>query len=177
MSAMLCPLFTYGQQAKEEKVKVGKTEMTGFVATSKYDKTLVDEALTQKLTEAGLTKHGKKKKFYTFMGASWPAVSATKMDIYYKVSKKKHKAKIYVVASKGYDNYITAASDATTATNITNFIGSIDALVERNAEIKRKELEMKMMNEQLAADKENLKKAEEEKARKAKELDALKQKS
>ena len=157
-------------------VKLGKSEVTGFAATSNYEPSLVEEAIAGKLKDAGIRTHGKKKKRYTYTGVSLPEISLNKIDLYYKVQKKKHKSKIYFIVSKGYDNYVSTATDAAMAANVINFIGKIDGVVAHNEEIKRKEQEMKVMDEQVEKQKEDITKAEEEKKQKEKEREDMKNK-
>ena len=174
LGILLFPILTTAQEAKEKAIKMGKKEMPGFVATGKYEKALVQQAIMGRLNEAGIRKHKKKKNFYVFKEITWPDISANKIDLYYKVSKKKHKSKIYFVVSKGYDNYVTSVSDATVAAAIVNFLAQVDSMVERSEEIKNKEREVKLMDDKLMQEKLDVKKAEEEKARKAKELEEMK---
>jgi len=108
------------------------------------------------------------------MAADWPTLSPNKVDVYYKVQKKKHISKIYFIASKGYDNYITSATDPTLAVGINNFLGGIDAAVARNEAIKQKEQEVKMANDKLEQDKAAVQQAEDDKDRKTKELQTMK---
>lgn len=171
--ALLCLQAAYGQKIKEENIKIGKAEAKGFIATSKYSKTQVAEAMSEELERVGLRKHGKMKKFYTYLGADCPTLSPNKIDVYYKVQKKKHHAKIYFIASKGYDNYITSASDAAITANINTFLGGIDAVVAHNEAIKQKEQEVKMAAEKLDQDKAAMQKAADEKVRKEKELQTI----
>jgi hypothetical protein len=172
--AMLCMPVAFGQKIGESDIKIGKVEAKGFVATTKYNKTQVSEVLESKLRKAGLSKHGKMKKFYTFRGVDCVALSPAKIDVYYKVQKKKHHAKIYFIASKGYDNYITSASDAAIAANINTFLGNIDDMVALNEEIKQKQLEVKLAGEKLEQDKASMQKAADEKAQKQKQLQTMK---
>jgi|GEM_PF-1378274 len=174
-SALLLPVLGYGQQIKEGTIKVGKEEKAGFIATSKHDHSMVEEAMSGKLADAGLKKYKKKKKFYCYKEVSLADISPTKIDLCYKVQKKKHKSRIYLVVSKGYDNYVTSASDATTAANINSFLTQIDAVVEHNEEVKRKELEVKQMNDNIEQQKAAVKKAEEEKNKQSKALESMKQ--
>jgi hypothetical protein len=173
LPALLCLQAAYGQKINEDNIKIGKAEAKGYVATSKYSKAQVDEALAGELERVGLKKHGKMKKFYTFMAADWPTLSPNKVDVYYKVQKKKHHAKIYFIASKGYDNYITSASEPTLAAGINNFLGGIDAAVARNEAIKQKEQEVKVAGDKLEQDKANVQKAADDKARKTRELETM----
>jgi hypothetical protein len=48
------------------------------------------------------------------------------IDLYYAIKGKKKRAKVYLVASKGYDNYIADVSDATSAGSISSFFQQLD---------------------------------------------------
>ncbi len=160
---MFLPISGYAQQVNEQMIKIGKGEVTGFMAPSAYDHTTVEDAIAAKLKEAGIKTHGKKKKLYTYKDVSLPAISSNKVDLYYKVQKKKHTSKIYFIVSKGYDNYISTATDPSIAANITNFLSKIDGTIANNQAIQQKE--------------EDLKKIEADKKQKEQELDALKKNS
>lgn len=170
---MLFHLIGNAQEVREGKIMVGKNEMAGYIATCKYNKTLVQEAIAGKLNGAGIAKISKKKKFYTLKNISLPEISPYKIDLYYKIQKKKHKSIVYFIVSKGYDNYITSASDAVISANINNFLHQIDGIVAHNEEVKQKEEELQKMNEKIEKEKNDVKKAEDEKAKKVKELQDL----
>jgi hypothetical protein len=171
---LLCPIFSFGQKVEEGTIKIGKSEASGFIATSKYDKGQIEEALAAEFTKAGLKKPGKKKKFITYKEVEWPAISPAKIDVYYKVGTKKRRTKVYFIVSKGYNNYVTSANDAIIATNITTFLGQIDATAALNEEIKRKEQEVNEMNAKLEKEKAALQKAEDEKRKKEQEIEDMK---
>ncbi len=173
---VMMPSILRAQKISEETVKMGKQSAACFVAAIKHEKDDVQAALIAELEKAGLKKAKKKKKFYRMMGVEWPSVSSGKLDLYYKVSGKRHKSKIYFVASKGYDNYITNANDAGAASAINAFLSGINAAVEHNIEIKNKEAEVQQMNEKLEKEKQDMKKAEENKRKKEKELEEMKKK-
>jgi hypothetical protein len=160
ISVLLLPLYTVAQQVNEQMVKVGKGEVTGFCAQSAYEHSIVEEAIAQKLRDAGIKTHGKKKKLYTYRGVSLPEISPNMIDLYYKVQKKKDRSKIYFIVSKGYNNYVSTATDPVIAANVISFLSKIDASIARNAEIKQKE--------------DDIKKADEYKKQKEKELEELK---
>jgi hypothetical protein len=172
--ALLCLQAAFAQKINEDNIKIGNAKAKGFVAISKYSKAQVDEVMASKMSGVGLKKHSKTKKFYTFLAADCPTLSPNKIDIYYKVQKKKHHAKIYFIASKGYDNYITSASDAAAAANINKFLGNIDVMVALNEEIKQKEQDLKFAGEKLDQDKAGMQKAADDKAQKEKELHTMK---
>lgn len=171
---LLGPLSGFAQKIEEGTIKIGKTEASGFTATSKYSEDQVKDAIEAEFIKAGLKKPGKKKKFITYKEVEWPAISQTKIDVYYKVAKKKRKTRIYFVVSKGYNNYVTSANDAAVAANINTFLGQIDAMAALNEEIKRKEQEVREMNEKLEKEKAAMQKAEDEKRKKEQEIEAMK---
>ena len=175
LCVLLFPLMSYGQEIKEDVIKKGKTECNGFIATSKYETSLVEEAMTQQLGNAGITKGKTKSKFHTYKDVTLAEISPNKIDIYYKVHKKKHKSVIYFIVSKGYDNYVTSGNDAAMAANINTFLGKIDATVAHNEEVRLKEEEVRQMNAKLEQQKKALENTQEEKDKKAKELNELKQ--
>jgi hypothetical protein len=139
---LLLPFSLHAQQVKESDIKVGKSHRQGFVATSKYGKTEVAEMMNTKFAEAGLKKHSKKQKFITYKGVTWQPTGSNKVDLYYRVTEKKHKARIAFIASKGYDNYITSANDATTAANITAYLSELDEAIARDLAVKQKQHEL-----------------------------------
>ena len=171
---ILCPVLSFAQKVEEEDIKVGKMEAKGFVATSKHDDDIIKEVLTAEFEKAGFKKPGHKKKFTTYKEVDWAAISPTKLDIYYKVGTKKRRTKIYMVVSKGYNNYVTTASDASIAANITTFLTQVDAAATLREDIIRKEQEVKEMNAKLEKEKAALQKAEDEKRRKEQEIESMK---
>ena len=171
---LFLPFLTFGQEAKEGTVEMNKKDVPCFIAISKYQKSDVEDAITGQLKDAGMKKYKKKKNFYIYKKVSWPDICPNMIDLYYKVAKKKHKSKIYFIVSKGYDNYVTSANDATTSANITHFLGRINDVVAHNLEVQKKEEEVKQMNEKLAKKQAALKKAEKEKNKKDQELNDLK---
>lgn len=176
ITMLLVPAIGRSQKITEETIKMGKQNASCFVATSKFDKDDVQAAVVTELEKAGLKKAKKKKKFYRMMGVEWPAVSSGKLDLYYKVTGKRRKTKVYFIASKGYDNFITSANDAGAASAISTFLTNINATVEHNVEIKNKEAEVQRMNEKLEKEREDMKRAEESKRKKEKELEEMKKK-
>ena len=175
LGASFLPLFAHAQLVSEGTIKVGKDEKKGFIAACKNSRAEIKIALEGKLKEANLDKHSKKKGFYTYKGVVWSVASANKIDLCYAIKGKKRRAKIYLVASKGYDNYITSGSDATAAGNISIFLQQIDAEADKNIEIKKIEDEIAKANEKLQADQAKAKKAEEDKKKKDAELQKLKE--
>jgi hypothetical protein len=171
--ALLLPLGLKAQLISEAVIKIGKEHRNGFIASSKYGKAEMKDILAKKMDEAGLRKAGRKHKFLTFKGAAWPVTGGNKVDIYYKVAGKKHQSKVYFIVSKGYNNYITTATDGTAATNITEYLGGLDNAIAQNEQIQQKQEEIKAMNSTLDKEKNNVKKIDTDRDKKKPELQKL----
>ena len=167
------PFIANAQKVSEDVIKVGKESRNGFIARSKYGRTQMNEIIATKFTEAGFKKHGKKSKFHTYKGVIWSVTGPSKVDLYYKVTGKKHKARVYFIASKGYDNYITSSTDAATASSITNYLSQLDAAIALSEELKQKEKDLKELNANLDKQKANVKKTEAAKDQKSLEIKHL----
>jgi len=141
------PVAINAQQVKEEVIKVGRHKKDGFVATSdKYSKGQVKDILAAKFETAGLKMSGKKKKFYSFKSVIWPVSGHDKVDIYYRVVTRKHQTKIYFIASKGVNDFITSATDWNAATGIRHFLQQLEPSIALNEEVARKGQSVKDTN-------------------------------
>lgn len=172
----LAPLFCSAQKVSEQSIKMGNNQLNGYAAVSNHGKAEMKAAMEEKLTEAGIKKDSKKKGFYVYKGVSWPAISPNKVDVYYKVKGNGRKSTVYFVSSKGYDNYITSASDAQGASNITAFLQTLDAQIELDKQIKEKEAQLKKLNDEAKKKEEKAKDAQQAEDKKAQELQELKRK-
>ncbi len=173
---LIFPVIANAQDIQEGPVTLGKSSMPGFTYTSQYSQDDVEAVLAKKLVDAGVELHKKKNKFYTYNGVLLREISPNKIDLYYKVEKKKKRSVVYFSVSKGYDNHVSSGSDATATANIKHFLADIDATIQHNEEVKDKQAEMEKANEKLEKQKEELRKAEEETNRKARELEDMKNK-
>lgn len=110
------------QNAHEAAVKFNKTTENAVIAD--YDKPadMVEAALKDRLEKDGLGKMKSSKGFMGYAGTLWNTVSTDKLDLYFKVEGKKDKSTVTVLISKGYDNFITSASDARTIDNVKAFL-------------------------------------------------------
>ncbi len=177
---LLCTtLFTaplYAQQVTEQTVEIGKERIPAFVATSNNKADQVKELIQADLDKGGITKHKKIKRYYTYTGIVFPAINNdNKIDLRYKVEKSRKRSTVYFIVSRGYDNYVTSATDPVVTANINKYLGGLDEAIAKMEEIRAKEKEVAKMNKELEKQKEELRKAEEEKKKKQQEIDAAKQ--
>lgn len=151
-------------QAREASVSFGKVSQSAVVADFNYSTDALDAVLKKRFADAKLPKAktaaGKCKKME---GATWTEISNDKMDYYYRLSGKKGKATLEIMASKGYDNFITAQNDASSIQNIKNFMASLES-----------DLVKYSIQELMAAKEQEIKEAEKGLAKAEKALEAAK---
>ena len=101
---------------------------------------VAEGTILQKLKETGYSpetkgmsfwKQNKLDGFYVFNGIKLPALNNQKLDMYFKVeresSSQKEKSIIYLLVSKGYDNFISPELDSVTFAAATDFLNSFTA--------------------------------------------------
>jgi hypothetical protein len=174
--ALLLPVISHAQDIsiKEGPVKMGKTKLSGFTASYSHTKDVAVNAMEGKITAAGIRRSSHKKGFSIYRGVAWQAINNNKGDYYYKVKGKKSHTKLYFVASKGYDNYITSTSDAEIAGNIKKFLQDLDAQMTLNEKIGAKEAELKQVQQKNAVLTEQIDRNNAEELKKQKELKTMK---
>jgi hypothetical protein len=101
---------------------------------------VAEGTILQKLKETGYTpetkgqlfwKKYKKEGFYVFNGITLPALNNQKLDMYFKVEREsktqKEQSIIYLLVSKGYDNFISPESDSVSFAAATEFLNGFVA--------------------------------------------------
>jgi len=162
--AAMTTAVTAQVQAREASVSFGKVSQSAVVADFNYSTDALDAVLKKRFADAKLPKAKTAAgKFKKMEGATWTEISNDKMDYYYRLSGKKGKATLEIMASKGYDNFITAQNDASSIQNIKNFMASLESdLVKYSIE------------ELMAAKEQEIKEAEKGLAKAEKALEAAK---
>ena len=175
------PMLLKAQNASEGTVKIMKAESSAAIATYDYPEEIVEKALTIKLEKAGLGKQRKQQGFFTYKGASWPEVSAEKLDVYVKVESKKKSTIISLVTAKGYDNFVSSSSDAATMEKMKQFLNDFAAEVatynEQQLEIAEKEAKLEKAHKAAEEHAKKQKKLESERAKLEDELKKAKKSS
>lgn len=110
------------QDAKEVTVKYNKVPQNAVVATYDQSAEVVTAALKERLPKEGLTKMKSSGGYMIYSGVLWSPVSNDKMDVYFKVDGKKDQSTITVLASKGYDNFVSTSNDPVTVEQIKKYL-------------------------------------------------------
>ena len=102
-----------------------------------YPPDMVEKALKERLENAGLKKDGSKKGVINYKEVVLNDITSEKMDVYTKVERKsrseKDKSIVYLLASKGYDNFITPAQDSIAVAKMASYLnGMMDVAYNYN---------------------------------------------
>lgn len=118
--------FVKAQNVTEGTIAFMNADQPVFIGNYNYPKSLVEKVLTDRLAASGLDHAKNKKGFNGFIDATWTGVMDAEGDIYTKVSGSKNNAIVYVLLSKGYDNFISSASDPRTAAKTKDFLTGLE---------------------------------------------------
>jgi hypothetical protein len=127
-------------QAVFSTMTINKNLQPGLVLHLPNNTSVAENTILQKLKETGYSpetkghlfwKTNKLDGFYIFNGVTLPALNNQKLDMYFKVvresSSKKEQSIIYLLVSKGYDNFISPEVDPVTFFAATDFLNGFVA--------------------------------------------------
>ncbi len=129
---VFCSLFLASRTASAQgahpaHIRMGKVDRPGLAVEYPFSKAIVEAALRGRLERAGLgrPKSGG-KGILLYEGAKWAEFSNTQVDIYAMVDAERDtKSNIILLVSKGYDNYVTEASDPELFTRLKAFLDGL----------------------------------------------------
>ncbi|MGZ5220381.1 MAG: coiled-coil domain-containing protein [Chitinophagaceae bacterium] len=121
-------------------VTINKNLQPGLVLHLPDNTDVAEGTILQKLKETGYSpetkgklfwKKNKRDGFYVFNGITLPALNNQKLDMYFKVEREsksqKEQSIIYLLVSKGYDNFISPQVDSVTFLAATEFLNGFVA--------------------------------------------------
>jgi len=127
-------------QATFTTININKNLQPGLVLHLPNNTDVAEGTILQKLKETGYSpetkgklfwKKNKLDGFYVFNGITLPALNNQKLDMYFKVeqesSSHKDQSIIYLIVSKGYDNFISPEVDSATFLAATDFLNGFVA--------------------------------------------------
>ena len=128
-------VMTASSQATFTAITIDKKVQPGLVLQLPNNTDVAENTILQKLKETGYTpetkgelfwKTNKLDGFYVFNGIELAALNNQKLDMYFKVEYKnktqKDQSTIYLLVSKGYDNFISPEADSATFAAATDFL-------------------------------------------------------
>jgi len=133
-------IITASSQATTTTISINKNLQPGLMLDLPNNTDVAEGTILQKLKETGYTpetkgkffwKKNKRDGFYVFNGIQLPALNNQKLDMYFKVEQKsstqKDQSIIYLLVSKGYDNFISPELDSVTFVAATDFLNGFVA--------------------------------------------------
>ena len=128
-------IMTASSQATFTTITIDKKIQPGLVLQLPNNTDVAESTILQKLKETGYNpetkgelfwKTNKLDGFYVFNGIKLAALNNQKLDMYFKVEPKsktqKDQSTIYLLVSKGYDNFISPEADSATFAAATDFL-------------------------------------------------------
>lgn len=133
-------IMTAFSQATYTTITINKKIQPGLMLELPNNTDVAEGTILQKLKETGYSpetkgklfwKKNKLDGFYVFNGIQLPALNNQKLDMYFKVEPKsktqKDQSTIYLLVSKGYDNFISPEADTATFVAATDFLNGFIA--------------------------------------------------
>jgi hypothetical protein len=126
-------------QAEFSVITINKKLQPGWSLLLPNSTDIAEGTLLQKLKETGYKpettgslfwKKNKQDGFYVFNGVQLPALNNQQLDLYFRLEKNKKKkgnSIMYMLVSKGYDNFVSQESDSVTFQAATTFLNGFIA--------------------------------------------------
>jgi hypothetical protein len=159
-------VMTASSQSSFTTITINKKIQPGLMLQLPNNTDVAEGTILQKLKETGYSpetkgklfwKKNKQDGFYVFNGIALPVLNNQKLDMYFKVEPKsktqKDQSTIYLLVSKGYDNFISPDVDTATFAAATAFLNGFVAGTEGyrlNLEIEDQEKAVKSAEKKLA---------------------------
>jgi len=136
-------------------ITYNKAQEQGIIAEYNFTEDLVKSALVNEIEKAGV-KGRSAKGFTLFKAVQITQISPDIIDLYIKTERKskkeKDKAIVYMLISKGYDNFIQPTVDAPVFDNAKNYLSSITSSIaanDLNSQVAEQEEVVKKENKKL----------------------------
>ena len=147
-------------QATDTLTYFNQQTLPACVAHYSYSAAEINGALEKKFLAAKFPKATKAKDgFVLYKGVLMPEISTVKLDFYTKVLGNGANSSLYIILSKGYDNYISKTTDPEIIAKAINFLNGFN----RNAAAYRYGIEIENQNTVIKEAEKKIKKSESEK--------------
>ncbi|MEZ5046921.1 MAG: hypothetical protein R2831_08010 [Chitinophagaceae bacterium] len=146
---------SFAQQAKVGSTEITKVSRPCIIADYGMSYDVIEGALKKKFEELNLKSPDKTKDGYkVFKGVNINDISTDKVDLYYRVENRKPNTTVYMLISRGYDNFMLPESDSAVYQNAIAFL---DKFV-KDATLFQLNLDVKNQEESIKSAEKNLKK-------------------
>jgi len=117
---------TYAQTAQSTQVEYNKTNVPGVsIAIAGYDAAFIQNALIQRLEKNAGLKGANSKEFRVYLSQNYPDFGTLNYDIYTlvkKASKKDSFITVYLLVSKGNNNFVSQNMDSELTDRMKEFL-------------------------------------------------------
>lgn len=118
-------------QVSDGKFTINKKEQPAIVGQFDYSTELVTEVLLADLKDKGFGKGKDKKGIFSYSGILFTDISKDKIDLYFSVvqenKKEPGKCTLYLLISKGYDNFISKSGDGDMVNAATKYLNGLSS--------------------------------------------------
>lgn len=134
-----CLIFAFAARAQsvEGTTEYNKVKQPAVICEFPYPPGLVETVLEDDLKQKGFGKGKSSKSFQLYQAINFSEISGEKIDLYVRVEKKSRKeseiATITVLVSKGYDNFISSATDASIMNNVAGYVNGLKPKLEKSS--------------------------------------------
>jgi hypothetical protein len=118
-------LTALAQNAQTGTTIINKASQPCVYADYQYEGSIVEGALKKKFADAKIGSDSKATDgFRVYKGVVVPQLTNEKIDLYVKVEEKKPMSTVYMLTSKGYDNFMKKETDSNTINNSIAFLNN-----------------------------------------------------
>lgn len=139
VSVVLISGALFAQHAQTGTIELDKAARPCVTAEYNYTADLVEGALKKKFSDLKLGSGERTKDgFRLFEGVTIAEIARERMDVYYKIEDKKQTTVVYMLTSKGYDNFMKMDADSMAVGKTMHFLEAFDrdiALFQLNNQI------------------------------------------
>ncbi len=132
MKKLLLAIFLFAniamakaQGAQESTIEINKIKQACALATYNINPDLLEEAFKRRMNTEGLGSGDKSKGFRVYKKVMYKAFGDTECDIYVKIDGKKETSSALVAVSRGYDNFVSGATDEKAMQNMIAFLNGM----------------------------------------------------
>jgi len=160
-------------QVQEVQKSMNKINQPAYMMELPFAPEEVEKALQAYIGKASSSSGKNRRGTISFMGVSIPELSTEKTDVYAIVERKsrreKNRSVVYLFVSKGYDNFVSSASDRVLSTNAQQFLSNFASAASQYSFEQSVKKQQDLVSKQEAA----RKKLETKVAKTEKELEKL----
>ena len=152
---MLCiamSFFSMAQNAKPTTVEFNKKSQPAVVAQFDMPGAIAEGAIKKRMSDAKIKGGSTKDGFITYQEIVIPEIRAEKIDVYFKIEDRKNASTVYMLTSKGYENFMSKESDPEVSDRTIAFLNSLMTDVMRygyNDEVTRNDAKLKDLEKDL----------------------------